>query len=678
MLDHRNLNALKVAIAACLSVYVGLAAHIPNPFWIGTVAILSLSVNAEASWQRSIERILGTLIGVGLALLVLHFLINNPIVLLILTFVIVFIAVLGFLSHSSTWLNIGISAYFVILLAISHPNQSSSMGIWRGVAILLGVVITLLVDHLLGGETACQQYHQLRQHCGQQLAQALLSISKRDTIEWLSLKKSIEQLKQLCLTYSSRFTPAERLRNLQLADKYEALYRMVADINQQFLQLNNVSYLSQIEHQDLIQHLANCFVQLDSNGPQRSENLNNCRRQLEQFATSISEKQRVISKQYWASLDNLILTLQEVDDLVSTRRIEINFFARSFKQHISYLLHQRPDWIIHAIKVAMASIIVIFIWLSTEWYGGICAGISVIAIGADDNFNKIKLKASLRFWGSVCGVAMSVLFVIFFIRDLYSLLLMVFVGSFYLGYLSGGSFKQMYFAWMAAMAYVITVVPNLTSELSIAFTLERAAGLLLGWIVIYWVMLLFWPAEQEKLKRKKTAQALHQIASFWELLAISPTLQSAILREQLMMKRQDLMSVRDVLTSFSPSSSEQIVSEIDEVITRLLHCLHYLLIHESAWFTLQFNEIFVKLCLQLAAVTNEFGDKHLKGQNLLHSQLSEQVCFQWQQQCDELNQQLEQHERSVIEDCYLSTIVFDLRHALIEPPKPQDISYVEK
>ena len=645
--SNRHRNALKIALAACLSVYAGLAAHIPNPFWIGTVAVLSLSVNAETTWQRSIERVIGTLLGAGIALLILHFFINAHLILLLSIFILVFIAVFGFLSQGGTWLNLGITAYFVILLSISAPEASASMAVWRGIAILLGIIITLIVDHLLFVETAKQQLDRQLSTIKQHLSQALLNNS-----DLAPLKQQLQSLQQLCLAHASGLSSNNRWQYQQLANKFDALFSAMNYMHTQSQSLERSHLLAQ--QQTLLQHISQLLLQLGNDDWLAL--LDDSRKKLDQL---ISDQDTLDLKRYWVSVDNLLSTLAEIHSLCrADGRSDPARGQSSFSQLLQHF-RTRPDWIVHASKVALASIIVIYIWLYSHWYGGICAGISVIAIGADDNMNKVHLKAWLRFAGSICGILMSVFFVIFIIRDIYSLLLMVFLGSLYLGYLAGGNFKQMYFAWMASMAYIITVIPNITMQTSIAFTLERAAGLILGWLVIYVMMNVLWPAQTETFSRKKQAQLIHQIADAWRMLA--QLHHSKTLQHELIQHKKTLIALVNILNPLcGKQDNDPIWQQSQQNVHRFTHCVSHLGDDAIAWLQANTDDQFRTSCLAVADATEQFGTCYLRQHDMATAQYAlQQAHQQFNIQCEQLNQQRQQQSLPLLLDCYLSSIVDD-------------------
>lgn len=114
--------ALRLAAALCLGEFVARQLGMPNGYWIGMTTVLLLRMDFHDTWQRSLARIFGTVAGVLLATLLVHWLRPGTETLAALVLVFAMLAFAFLRTHYgvfSAW----ITAYIVFLLVFAGLTE---------------------------------------------------------------------------------------------------------------------------------------------------------------------------------------------------------------------------------------------------------------------------------------------------------------------------------------------------------------------------------------------------------------------------------------------------------------------------------------------------------------------------------------------------------------------------
>jgi uncharacterized membrane protein YccC len=146
-------------LAACASlggagaVLLALALHLDNPWWAGISAVSVLQAERRATMTRAAERVLGTLIGAGIGILL------APLVAWHIPFSIACAVVAGFTiyaqertTRSYAILLGGVTALLVLFGTLQSPTQALHLGVDRGLEIGVGVLAASLVSYVLHPE----------------------------------------------------------------------------------------------------------------------------------------------------------------------------------------------------------------------------------------------------------------------------------------------------------------------------------------------------------------------------------------------------------------------------------------------------------------------------------------------------------------------------------------------
>ena len=135
------------AAAVTLSVMVTLALALPDAWWAGISAFVSTRATAPASIERGVLRILGTIGGAAVSLLLCPWLAGDAVTLTLVLFAVSTVGVLGFLvsPHGYAWLLSAITADMVLLALLSDPLSAVSVAANRTAEVTIGTVAAVLV-----------------------------------------------------------------------------------------------------------------------------------------------------------------------------------------------------------------------------------------------------------------------------------------------------------------------------------------------------------------------------------------------------------------------------------------------------------------------------------------------------------------------------------------------------
>jgi uncharacterized membrane protein YccC len=143
----RARTCLMATLAVTLAVAAALAVHLPDVWWAGISAFMSTQATWPTSLQRAVMRVVGTMAGAGLAILVAPVLAHDHVAgsLLVLTFATV--GGIGSLlsRHGYAWLFLGITANLVLMASLTDPQAAFSLGVYRIIEVIVGVASALLI-----------------------------------------------------------------------------------------------------------------------------------------------------------------------------------------------------------------------------------------------------------------------------------------------------------------------------------------------------------------------------------------------------------------------------------------------------------------------------------------------------------------------------------------------------
>ncbi|MEH3146541.1 MAG: FUSC family protein [Methylobacterium frigidaeris] len=142
--------ALRTALATVLSVLAALALHLDSPDWAGITALAIVQKDVASTLARSIDRAAGTVAGaaigfVGVGVIDDHLLFGS------LCIAAVALGIYGEarVTHGYAMLLGGLTAILVLFGSLDAPEQALTVAVYRALEILVGIVVSFLVDYAL-------------------------------------------------------------------------------------------------------------------------------------------------------------------------------------------------------------------------------------------------------------------------------------------------------------------------------------------------------------------------------------------------------------------------------------------------------------------------------------------------------------------------------------------------
>jgi uncharacterized membrane protein YccC len=146
----RDRAALRTALAGTAAALIALALHIDDPWWAAITGVAIVQSDAAATVSRSIDRVIGTLVGALVGYLAAATIADHVLFLAIAA------GCTGFsiygqerVAHGYALLLGGATVLLVMLGSLAAPEEALSIAVYRGFAIVIGVVVACVVDYAL-------------------------------------------------------------------------------------------------------------------------------------------------------------------------------------------------------------------------------------------------------------------------------------------------------------------------------------------------------------------------------------------------------------------------------------------------------------------------------------------------------------------------------------------------
>jgi uncharacterized membrane protein YccC len=147
----RGRQCAMTALAVALATTVALAVRVDAAWWAAISAFVSTQTTAPASLQRGALRIVGTAIGAGLGLLLVPWLVEDPVALSLALLIASTCGVTGLLvsPHGYAWLLGAVTVDMVLLAAVDDPLSVLSVAGSRTAEVTIGTLAAILVALIL-------------------------------------------------------------------------------------------------------------------------------------------------------------------------------------------------------------------------------------------------------------------------------------------------------------------------------------------------------------------------------------------------------------------------------------------------------------------------------------------------------------------------------------------------
>ena len=146
--------ALRSALTTVLAVLIALALNLDNPFWAGISGVVLVQVNRAATLTRSIDRVIGTVVGAAIGYLGAGLVANH------FAFLALAAGYTGFViyaqeraQHGYAFLLSGVTMVLIMFGSLATPDQAFALAVYRGFEILVGVSVACAVDYALAEDS---------------------------------------------------------------------------------------------------------------------------------------------------------------------------------------------------------------------------------------------------------------------------------------------------------------------------------------------------------------------------------------------------------------------------------------------------------------------------------------------------------------------------------------------
>lgn len=142
--------ALRAAIAMALVAFLALFFHFKAPYWAVITVVVIMSVSHQASIDRGLQRIIGTLLGALLALVLIDVVSQNTVSFLLVVFLVSFVCYYLFQTYKYQYaVLLGLATFLLVYASmLSGDAISFDVAVWRCCEIVLGVTVVFIVATL--------------------------------------------------------------------------------------------------------------------------------------------------------------------------------------------------------------------------------------------------------------------------------------------------------------------------------------------------------------------------------------------------------------------------------------------------------------------------------------------------------------------------------------------------
>jgi uncharacterized membrane protein YccC len=147
----RGTTALAAALSVALAAFAAFILHSDEPWWAAVSAWMVTRSSLAVALSRGVMRILGSVAGAIIAVIVLGLFAYAPLPFCLCLFLVASIGLFGFAKspHGYAWMIFAITADLVMLIALDQPQTAFTIAVNRVADVTIGTASALLVTYLL-------------------------------------------------------------------------------------------------------------------------------------------------------------------------------------------------------------------------------------------------------------------------------------------------------------------------------------------------------------------------------------------------------------------------------------------------------------------------------------------------------------------------------------------------
>ncbi len=509
-----NRAALRAAISTVVAVFIAIKLHLGAPFWSGVTTVVVANLYTGKIIDKSILRVTGTFAGAFFGLYIAGFIANSLLLYLLTCFLLMFYSVHYYYTSRFAYAFLlgGATAIMVLSQVAMEPGNVFFIAIWRSAEISIGIIVSALTAYTIFPNNIHENFrkeinvifNQFEKQT-EQLTQLLTGdssmLSEINKINY-QMKKDLIKVTDMIdfMRHESGMTAEILDQRRALLDLLRAFARHLnyfiysrhneAPVQADFASKLPIAGVLESIHHDL-QALQDAFNQDDTNAPVLStrqfvDDLDNAflahRNELQnevklfyQFRHFIEETTVILS--YLRTL----LIKKHVDDESKPQE------SRKIKT-----LQTDLDMIKLNIKAGLSVTLAMFLWLKSEWPGGIDGVISSIVISVRRNIFEMKHVALQRMLGCFFGAGSTLTVMALTALDFYDFFVVLFLLVWAFSYFSFKFTQYAYIGMQANIAIALTLISATGPPLYISPGLERLIGVFIGILASFIVANILW------------------------------------------------------------------------------------------------------------------------------------------------------------------------------------------
>ncbi len=525
-------QALKTALACVISIMLTYFLDLKEAYWAGITTLIMMQPNVAASIRKGWMRAGGACCGCFLAVVLTGLFLQ-----LHLTYTLVFfsLSVMGFYlgvtaRNGYFWSYFIMNGVLISMVGMTQPDITVYITVHRGVAITIGVLVSLVLNVALfpdyAHETLKEDFvrHRTRtfEWIQEIVRQYMASDYRLEAVEapYRELIKGSRKIGNLIKDAAFEMKllrgDPQILRVLinRLGNRIEDFHAFYQELSR-----NRSDRAYQDNHREAMEDLSIKLGllakaqgwSLDKKDPSAKE-IQQTLVQLESDYGKTVDDGRTEAYgilDFLFFLELIFLLRRVVNDLTfNTREDSVNevaavseksvyeeqsdlyrfvFLGRARTVHVPSLKY--------AIKGALGIVSVFWFWFWAEIPGGaLNVSVAVITVLQQDLMSTTH-KGLLRFTGCLVGAAAGYTFLAFQVESSLVLCLSLFGVVFFFAYIWGGRPGAAYLGCQAGLCYLVATVHDLTAMTSLAPPTERLVGIFLGVLFTWTINLLVWPED---------------------------------------------------------------------------------------------------------------------------------------------------------------------------------------
>ncbi|WP_200386669.1 FUSC family protein [Thiocapsa imhoffii] len=165
-------DALKTSLGILIAWGIALQLQWPDPFMAPLAVLVLQTPFLGASLRKGVMRVLGTLAGAALALVLIGLFVQEPWILLTLLSLILVISVyhMRLSSYGYAWFMVALAVSVIVWDASAAPHTVFQAAIYRTSEAIIGILVVLVVNGILWPRTAGHRYLDQQRHVLVELA----------------------------------------------------------------------------------------------------------------------------------------------------------------------------------------------------------------------------------------------------------------------------------------------------------------------------------------------------------------------------------------------------------------------------------------------------------------------------------------------------------------------------